>query len=503
MSTLQPLWGIGFPRPAIAAGGLPLITAPLPDQFVVPLSQHIGFAATALVTEGEQILKGQPVGAISDNGPSAHVHAPTSGTVSKISVQAVTGREPALCIQIRADGNDQAWPGYTPHKDPLNLSPAKLREAVNEAGIVGLGGAMFPTGIKLNPEQGISTLILNGAECEPRISCDDALMQTSAEAILLGAQLMLRILEADRCIIAIKAHTPAVEPLRQATQELNDDRFSLVFVPAVYPAGGERQLIELLTGIEVPAGGLPWDIGVICQNVATAAAITTFLTEGEPLISRIITVSGGGINQPANIRARIGTPISKLIECAGGYTTTARRLIMGGPMMGIALPDDALPVTKGSNSFYIAAATELASTTEMPCIRCSDCMTTCPVHLTPQLLLQAKRVNDYTQLELLGLPDCIECGCCDYVCPSHIPLTREFKTAKQVLQKISFEKSRASHAEQRFKVRNERLRQEVEQRDQQLEQQIEALNNPVSSAHDALEELLQRTSTGKHKDNPP
>jgi electron transport complex protein RnfC len=502
LSDPQPLWGINFPRPAVAAGGLPLITAPLPDRLVVPLNQSIGFAARALVKQGEQVLKGQPIGAIASDGPSARVHAPTSGTVSELSEQEVTGKGVALCVEIIADGKDKAWPGYTPHENPLHLSVLKLREAVCEAGIVGLGGAMFPTEIKLNPGMGVSKLILNGVECEPRISCDDALMQTSAATILLGAQIMLRALGAEECIIAIKPNTPAVEPMKQAIQELDDKRFLLTFVPAIYPAGGERQLIELLTGIEIPTGGLPRDTGMVCQNVATAAAIATFLTEGEPLISRIVTVSGGGIKQPANINARIGTPISNLIDCAGGYTDAASRLIMGGPMMGITLPDDALPVTKACNSFYIAADTELTAKKEMPCIRCGDCATACPVHLMPQLLLQTKQVNDYARLELLGLPDCIECGCCDYVCPSHIPLTHEFITAKQALRDIAFEKRRANLAEGRFAAHNERLGQQAEQRDQQLNQQIEALGDPAATSLNALEELIKRTEANKNKDDP-
>jgi electron transport complex protein RnfC len=503
LSDPQPEWGINFPRPAVAAGGLPLITAPLPDRLVVALNQNIGFAASAMVMEGEQVLKGQPIGALANEGPSACVHAPTSGTVAGISEQAVTGKGMAVCVEIIADGQDKPWPGYTPYADPLNLPASQLRAAISEAGIVGLGGAMFPTDIKLSPEKGINKLILNGVECEPRISCDDALMQTSAASVLLGAQLMLRALDAQECIIAIKANTPAVEPMRRALQELNDERLTLTFVPAIYPAGGERQLIELLTGMEVPAGELPWVTGVICQNVATAAAIATFLSEGEPLISRIVTVSGDGIKQPANIHARIGASISSLIDCAGGYTDTASRLIMGGPMMGIALPDDALPVTKACNSFYIAADTELATTTEMPCIRCGDCATACPVHLMPQLLLQAKRINDYTRLELQGLPDCIECGCCDYVCPSHIPLTMEFITAKQTLRDIAFEKHRAELAEQRFAAHNERLEQQAEQRDQQLKLQIEALGDPATTSRNALEELIQRTESDKNKDEQP
>jgi electron transport complex protein RnfC len=344
---------------------------------------------------------------------------------------------------------------------------------------------MFPTRIKLNPGLGVTTLILNGAECEPRITCDDALMRSEPDSILLGAQIMLRILEADECLIAVKEHSTACDHLQASIDGLNDDRFRLERVPDLYPAGGEAQLINLLKGIEVPHEGLPWDTGVICQNVATAAALADFFSNAEPLISRIVTVSGRGVRQPVNVRARIGTPLSDLIECAGGYTDEAQRLIMGGPMMGIALPDDALPVTKACNSLFVAGQSELPATApEMPCIRCGECATACPVNLMPQLLLQSARAQDFARLETLALPDCIECGCCDYVCPSHIPLTQQFRAAKQSRWDIGLEKRRAQLAQQRFAARTARL-----DRDGQTD--------TVAAIHDVgqdeLSELLRRS----------
>jgi electron transport complex protein RnfC len=458
MNTVNPAWGIRFPGHTKSATGLPLVEAIVPATLIVPLNQSTGFAATALVQPGDVVSKGQPVGSSSGSAPSAPVHAPTSGTVTDVSVRPVTGRRDALCITINADGHDKRWEGYQPHANPLALPTIRLREALTEAGIVGLGGAMFPTRIKLNPGLGVTTLILNGAECEPRITCDDALMRSEPDSILLGAQIMLRILEADECLIAVKEHSTACDHLQKSIDRLNDDRFRLERVPDLYPAGSEAQLINLLKGIEVPHEGLPWDTGVICQNVATAAALADFFSNAEPLISRIVTVSGRGVRQPVNVRARIGTPLSDLIECAGGYTDEAQRLIMGGPMMGIALPDDALPVTKACNSLFVAGQSELPATApEMPCIRCGECATACPVNLMPQLLLQSARAQDFSRLETLALPDCIECGCCDYVCPSHIPLTQQFRAAKQSRWDIGLEKRRAELAQQRFAARTARL----------------------------------------------
>jgi electron transport complex protein RnfC len=495
-------WGIRFPRPAAAAGGLPLVTAPLPERVLVPLNQNIGFPADPLVAVGEQVRKGQPIGAFGGSAPSAPIHAPISGTVAGIVVRPATGRGDALCIEITADGKDEAWPKYRRTADPLGLPAARLREAVTEAGIVGLGGALFPTRIKLNPGLGVTTLILNGVECEPRISCDDALMLDSPESIILGAQIMLRILEADECLIAVKENTAAMSRLQTAIDQLSDDRFRITPVAAIYPAGGEAQLIQILTGIEVPHGGLPWDTGIICQNVATAAAIAHFFTAGEPLISRIVTVTGDGVKKPTNVLARIGTPIKTLIDCAGGYTSDAHKLIMGGPMMGIALPDDELPVTKACNSFYVAARDELPSAiVEMPCIRCGDCATTCPAQLMPQLLLQAKRVDDYERLKSLGLLDCIECGCCDYVCPSQIPLTSHFRDAKQALWDIGFEKRRAAAAKARFDARNDRLTRIAGHNEQALEQQVDALGHANGDTAAALDELLRRTGV-EREDEP-
>lgn len=491
--TETPGWGITFPQQANSDESLAVVTALIPRELVVPLLQHTGNAADPLVRVGERVLTGQPVGAMQQHKLGARVHASSSGTVTSIAMGKVPGRRDALCVTIQTDGKDERWPGYHSRAKPLRLSTSELRKAVIEAGIVGLGGATFPAGIKLNRGTGVETLILNGAECEPCINCDDALLRTEAQLILLGAQVMLRILEADNCIIAIKhsMHTAAAA-LDEALFELADDRFRVEHVPALYPIGGEAQLIQRLTDQEMPSGGLPWDSGAICQNVGTALAVARFLSFGEPLIRRMVTVTGGGIKQPVNLDTRLGTPLNEIIAAAGGYTGEPSALIMGGPMMGIPLDSDTAPITKASNCIYVPAPSELAvQHPEMPCIRCGDCSTACPANLMPQLLLQAGKTNDFDRLQSLGLTDCIECGCCDYVCPSHIPLTQGFVAAKQKHWELAFERKRADKAAQRYAARETRLARDKAAQNHELAEQTEGLNSS-NDADAALRELLQR-----------
>jgi len=493
-----PGWGIAFRRPALESGGLPLRTMPPPDKLIVALQQNVGIRPEPLVAVGDTVLTGQPIGAAPDQVVSAQIHAPTSGRITAIQTHRVPGRD-ALCIHIEADHRDLPWLGYSPPIDPLQAGREELLEAVTAAGIVGLGGAMFPTSHKLTTHSEIDTLILNGVECEPKINCDDALIRHRAKQILLGAQIMLRILAARQCFIAVKADTAAaISQLRTALDELDDDRFRLALIPPLYPAGGEAQLIQMLTGQEIPTGGLPRDTGVICQNVATAASLAHFLTSGEPLISRIVTVTGSGVASPLNVEARIGTPLRLLIDFAGGYTTDQAQLIMGGPMMGVALAGDDIPLTKAANCIYVRDSRKRqVPATEMPCIRCGDCATVCPAALTPQLMLSAQRTNDFEYLQQLGLNDCIECGCCDYVCPSNIGLTQQFVSAKQSERSIQAEQKRAQLAEARYTARNERLTQRANERDQELTSETGSTGSVESDSKQALQRLLDRVSSDK------
>jgi electron transport complex protein RnfC len=363
----------------------------------------------------------------------ANVHASTSGIVRAIGeslVPTLTGVESAPTIVIEADGKHESvdfsanlpWPGGR------NAQLARLRDG----GIVGLGGAGYSTAAKLGAVRPCRILVINGAECEPYISCDDMLMREAPEQILAGARIIAELLGAEQCIVAIERDKAlAVDSIGQAVQPEGDPPLRLAELPQIYPAGGERQLIEVLTGEEVPAHRYPSDLGYACQNVGTAFAVYRLAAYGEPLMTRIVTVTGHGVVAPQNVEVPIGTPIAEIIAACGGYREGVRRLIHGGSMMGYALPSDALPVAKGTNCIIAATAEEVREDyTEWPCIRCGECASACPVRLQPQDLLIAARASEHAGLDALGLDECIECGCCDVACPSHIPLTEIFRRAK-------------------------------------------------------------------------
>jgi electron transport complex protein RnfC len=401
----------------------------------IPLVQHAGAPAEPLVHPGDFVHTGEPVGRYCHSGHGTLIHASITGTVLAVEPRAVPGAGPttALCVVIRGDGTDHLHHSCRPLENALQSSPAEIRTRVAAAGIAGLGGALFPTAEKLAAGGGpVHALILNGAECEPWISCDEMLLRERAKAVLDGARLLMRALETDHAVIAVESNMPEARvAIDDALRASGEQHIVLAVVTAKYPAGGERQLIELITGRQVPAGTLPRDIGFVCQNVGTAAAVATAVHEGRPLITRIVTVTGSGVAEPGNFEVRIGTPVADLVALSGGYRDGPTRLIMGGPMMGFALDDDALPVTKATNCIVAALPAELAPTRpEMPCIRCGDCVQACPAGLSPLDLLAAERRDEAAMLGDLGLADCIECGCCDYVCPSAIPLTARFVGAR-------------------------------------------------------------------------
>jgi electron transport complex protein RnfC len=358
----------------------------------------------------------------------------------------------------RRSGEDRAIdPGA--HVDFRRLDPAEVRTRVRAAGIVGLGGATFPTSVKLTAraDMHVQTLILNGAECEPYISCDAALVRARPQRVVLGAQIMLHALQVNECLIAVEADkVETARALEAALAEAGDERIELVRVPARYPEGGERQLIQVLTGHEVPHDGLPIDIGFVCQNLGTAAAVADAL-EGRALTSRIVTVTGAGIVQAHNVEARLGTPVADLVALCGGYADSVQRLIMGGPMMGFALSTDAVPVVKATNCLLALTAPALrAEGDERPCIRCGDCARACPARLLPQELYRQTRAGAFEQVQALHVFDCIECGCCDVVCPSHIPLTQSFRYAKGELWADERDRHRRQVARLRFELREAR-----------------------------------------------
>ena len=377
------------------------------------------------------------------------------------------------------------------YPDCQSLPPDELLARILQGGIVGLGGAVFPTAQKLMQAVTceLEYLVLNGVECEPYISCDDMLMREYAREILGGAQILLTALELDTCYVAVESDKPdAIHRLGEVMAELGDERLILKQVPTIYPSGGEDQLVQLVANREVPSGGLPTDVGCLVQNVGTAAAIHDWMIHNKPLISRITTVTGDGVAQPVNVEARIGTTVADVIEYVGGYTEKARQLIIGGPMTGKSVTSDRVPLVKATNCILVLSDSKSGSD-EMPCIRCGDCAAACPVQLLPQQLFWYACADNEAKLRSHGLTDCIECGCCDLVCPSHIPLTADFRTAKARIRELADEKARAERARQRFEARNERLEKEQQARNEELAQQKE---DARKAGADAIVEIMKR-----------
>ena len=470
----------------------PILQIPIPDQLVLPITQHAGDPAQPIVGIGEYVLKGQLIAEI-DGSLGAPVHASSSGTVVAIEPWPVSRRygENAPCIVIECDGEDRPIDATDALPDWNTLLPGILLKKILQGGIVGLGGAVFPTAQKLmeaitcDPDY----LILNGVECEPYISCDDMLMREHAHEVLGGARILLHALELETCYIAVESDKPAaLQRLGDVLAELDDNRLVLKQVPTIYPSGGEDQLVQLVAGREVPSGGLPTDVGCLVQNVGTAAAIYDWVVHNEPLISRITTVTGDGIERPVNVEARLGTLIADVVEYVGGYTEHAQQLIIGGPMTGKSVTSDRVPVVKATNCILVMSEAPTIGD-EMPCIRCGDCAAVCPVQLLPQQLFWYACADDEVKMRSHGLTDCIECGCCDLVCPSHIPLTADFRMAKARIRELADEKARAERARQRFEARNERIEKEQQTRDDELANQKASARQ---SGADAIAEIMKR-----------
>ena len=476
----------------------PIGTVPLPARLILPLSQHVGQPAEPVVAVGERVLKGQPI-ARPSGYIAAKVHASSSGTVVEIADHSVPHPSglAAACIVIETDGLDETWHGYEPLPAYDTLSAPDLRARVRAAGVVGLGGAAFPTAVKLGAGSGMKMLILNGAECEPYICCDELLMRERPEEVLTGAQVLMQALEISRCVVAIERDMPlARQSLEAAIKAAGETRIEVVSVPAIYPEGGERQLIKVLTGEEVPARGVPPDIGYLCQNVGTAAAVARAVVQGEPLISRIVTVTGDGIVAPQNLEVRLGTPVADLVRACGGYTDEAAYLLMGGAMMGFPLADDTLPVIKGMNCIVAASRQEIRPRApSMPCIRCGECAEACPAQLLPQQLYWHTRAGELDHLDEYHLFDCIECGCCDVACPSQLPLTQYFRYAKTELWARDRDRARADLARERFEARQTRIEAEQEARRRRLEEKTRAADHArddVEARKAMIDETLER-----------
>jgi electron transport complex protein RnfC len=463
----QRLWhfhgGVHVPDEKFLSNGSPTVAAPLPTRLIVPLQQHIGAPSQPCVVVGEQVRKGQML-AKPQGYVSAPVHAPSSGTVAAIEPRRIphpSGLQ-APCVVIDTDGED-VWADLPePIADFEQHDPAALRERIRQSGIVGMGGASFPSSVKLNPgpDQPIHTLIINGAECEPYITCDDLLMRERAADIVDGIRVMLRILGTERCLVGVEDNKPeAIAAMRAAAQQGDPaGRISIVEIPTLYPSGGEKQLIKILTGKEVPSHGIPAQIGIVCQNVGTACAVADAVLRGRPLIERYVTVTGRGVAKPQNYRVRIGTPAAELVAASGGFVGELEKLIVGGPMMGFRIDTDAVPITKAANCILALTPAESPDPGEpQPCIRCGRCAEACPASLLPQQLYWHARAKDLDKVQDYNLFDCIECGCCAIVCPSHIPLVQYYRFAKTESWAREREKRASEHARERHAAKEARL----------------------------------------------
>jgi Na+-translocating ferredoxin:NAD+ oxidoreductase subunit C len=471
-------------------------STPLANELVLPLQQHIGAPASVCVAVGEQVFKGQLI-ANPQGFVSLPIHAPTSGEIIAIEPRAiphVSGLQ-ELCVVLRPDGKDE-WirhQGICAElgvEDISSIPAARLTDCIRMAGIAGMGGAGFPSAVKLavkRDEQGnspIHTLILNGAECEPYITSDDMLMRERAAEVVRGAQILLYILGAKRCLIGVEDNKPeAIAALNQALIKLHEEHhIDVVNIPTKYPSGGEKQLIKILTGEEVPSGGIPANIGIVCQNVASAAAVHRAIDLGEPLISRITTVTGDAITNPGNWEVALGTPVSHLLQLAGYQPQKIERVIMGGPMMGFTLPGIDLPLVKTSNCLLAPTPTEMPlNDMAMACIRCGMCTQACPVELLPQQLYWFSRAEEFEKAEQHNLFDCIECGACSYVCPSQIPLVQYYRHAKGSIREEKAALKKSEQAKERYERRLARQEREAAEKEAKRKARADAASKTQSA----------------------
>ncbi|CAI2510908.1 electron transport complex subunit RsxC [Serratia ficaria] len=452
--------GIHPPEMKTQSSGVPLRVAPLPDTFIIPLQQHLGPEGELCVSPGDRVLKGQPL--TLGRGRTVPVHAPTSGTVSAIKphITAHPSGLAELCVIIEADGEDR-WCEREPLADYRQHGAAELIQRIHQAGIAGLGGAGFPTASKLQGGMsGVETLILNAAECEPYITADDRLMREHADQIIEGTQILRHLLQPKITLIGIEDNKPeAIAALKQALRGQTD--IALRVIPTKYPSGGAKQLTRILTGKEVPHGKHSSAIGVLMQNVGTAFAIKRAIVDGEPLIERVVTLTGEALSQPGNLWARIGTPVQHLLNFAGFRPQAQQMVVMGGPLMGFTLPALNVPIVKISNCILAPTVDEMApQEQEQSCIRCGLCVDACPAGLLPQQLYWFSRGQEHDKARNHNLFDCIECGACAFVCPSNIPLVQYYRQEKAEIKAIDQEAARTAEAKARYEAKLARLERE-------------------------------------------
>ncbi|GAA6172850.1 electron transport complex subunit RsxC [Colwellia sp. KU-HH00111] len=472
--------GIHPPEQKAITAAKPIRQLPLPKQLILPLQQHIGRQGDLKVKVGDKVLKGQAL-TRSSNPMAVPIHAPTSGTISAIKKSVIahpSGLE-ELCVFIDVDFED-TWRSRDICHDFTQLTHLQLIKKIADAGIAGMGGAGFPTHIKVNTKPDINFLIINAAECEPYITADDLLMREQSAAIVDGIKILDKLLEPAFILIGIEDNKPqAIKALQQATRDI--DKINVCVLPTKYPMGGEKQLIKVLTGKEVKSGALPIHSGIVVQNVATCFAISDAVIHDIPLIRRVVTLTGQALSKPQNVWALLGTPVSYLLKQTG-FTSetlaentatkqTAPPVIMGGPLMGFSLLNDSVPIVKTSNCILAPSKKEMPSafdnnSNEVECIRCGQCSDVCPSQLLPQELQWSAKAKDHQQLMKLNLFDCIDCGACAYVCPSQIPLVQYYRVAKAEIRQQQQLDLKADKAKARFEARKLRLEKEKIAREQ-------------------------------------
>ncbi|MFM5138218.1 electron transport complex subunit RsxC [Aeromonas rivipollensis] len=488
----------------------PVVDAGLPPQLIIPVRQHAGPAGELLVRVGDRVKKGQPL-TRHDKGRIVPVHASTSGTVTAIEQHTVahpSGLDD-LCVILTPDGED-AWCERNPQPDYWNLERGELLERIQQAGVAGLGGAVFPTHSKLDGRgQLTEILIVNGLECEPYITTDDRLMQEYADEIMDGIRVLKHLLKPKLTLIGVEDNKPAA--IDALTRHATDPDVLVKSVPTKYPSGGAKQTIELLTGRQVPKGGRAVDMGIMVLNVATVFAIKRAIIDGEPLISRIVTLTGDAFKQPGNAWVRLGTPVRWLLQRFELQPEADQRVIMGGPMMGFTLPHAMVPVVKATNCLLSPTRAELPPPgPEQACIRCSACADACPANLLPQELYWYSRVKEYDKAEKLNLFDCIECGACAWVCPSEIPLVQYYKIAKDDIREVRAEAEKAERAKQRFEAKQARFERDKAAREarhaEAAAQRRQAMaaaggDDPVAAALARLKAKQEAASAETQPDN--
>lgn len=492
--------GIHPPEVKFLSNGTPIATLPLAKTYLVPIPQ-VGENCTLAVKLGDKVLKGAP---LTQGSSIWHlpVHAPTSGTIVAIEPRASNHASalPVNTCVIEADGKD-TWCKLASN-DLDSLSHQQIIDKIHQAGVAGMGGAAFPSHIKLNPASEIDLVIINGVECEPYISSDDRLMREYSQDILAGIAIIYRLLTPKRIVIAIEDNKPeAIKAMQMAVTQstLPTGSIRVTVIPTKYPSGGEKQLIQIITGREVPSGAIPAKLGIVVHNVGTAFAIHQAVVQDKPLVERVVTVTGQNVGKPGNYWLPIGTPVEHVLMQTEFKPEAEQKIIVGGPMMGHALPTINVPILKGTNCILVPSSQEIGVTPEeKACIRCGECANVCPALLLPQQLFWHAKAEEYDKAASFNLKDCIECGCCSYVCPSDIPLVEYYRIAKSALKQTADEKQQAERAKHRFEARLARLEEEKLAREAKAKEAAERRQATMTGTDkNAVAEAMARIAAKK------